>query len=176
MPAQKAHANDPPTLRMVLTDISDQVLREAQVKHLNRVLRTISACNEDLVRARSEADLLGDICRDIVEIGSYLLAWVAEADPTFPGASTPIAWAGDETSYLVHARLDHDPDHLRYCLVSAALGSQRSQVCNRLNATPECAFGELSELGAQSVLSLPLQNDGRLYGALTIFSTQSDAF
>lgn len=169
-------SNGKESTSVLIRDISDQVRREAQVKHLNRVLRTISACNEDLVRARSEAELLGDICRDIVEIGDYQLAWVAVADPTLPGATTPIAWAGDEAAYRAHARLDHDPDHLRACLVSAALATLRSQICNRLNATPECTFGELSELGVQSVLSLPLLNEGRLYGALTIFSTKPDTF
>ncbi len=161
---------------ILVRDISDQVRREAQIKHLNRVLHTISACNEDLVRARSEVDLLSDICRDIVEVGGYLLAWVAVADTTRPGAATPIAWAGSQAAYQAHAALDGDPEHMRHCLVVAALNSHRTQICNRFNTTPECHFRELSGLGVHSALSLPLLNDDLLYGALTLFSSQPDAF
>ncbi len=160
----------------LIRDISDQVRGEAHIKHLNRILRTVSACNEILVRAHSEAELLGDICHDIAKIGGYLLAWVARPDAATPDATTPVAWAGDESALQLHARLEHDPEHRRHCLVGAALASRRTQICNQINATPECRFSELSELGVQSVLALPLLNDGRLHGVLTIFSTQADAF
>lgn len=160
----------------LIRDITVQVQREDQIKHLNRILRTVSACNEALVRARSSADLLEEICRDIVEIGGYLLAWVAVADAPPSGASRPIAWFGNEAAYQVHAQLDHDPEHLRHCLVSAALANQRTQLCNRLNERPECSLGELSAIGVQSVLSLPLLNDDQLLGALTLFSTLPESF
>ncbi|MBI5331698.1 MAG: GAF domain-containing protein [Betaproteobacteria bacterium] len=164
----------PSGLRLAFTDISDQLRREAQIRHLNRILRTVSACNEDLVRARSEPDLLQDVCRDIVEIGGYLLAWVAEAAPK--GANTPVAWHGDKAAYQVHLAMDHDPDHLRHCLVNAALDTRQTQVCNQLNSTPECRFDELSRMGVAAALSLPLLNDGQVLGALTIFSSQTDNF
>ena len=159
---------------ILIRDISDQVRREAQIKHLNRVLRTISACNEDMVRARSKAELLGDICREIVDIGGHLLAWVAETAPG--GTSRPMAWHGNEKVLQAHAEMNADPQHLRHCLVSAALASRRAQMCNQLDTTPECTFRKLSELGVQSALSLPLINDETLHGALTIFSALPDAF
>jgi len=149
---------------------------EVQIKRLNRVLRTISACNEVLVRARNEAELLNDICRDVVEIGGYMLAWVAIADAGPVGASTAIAWFGNEAIHQTHIRLAHDPEHLRHCLVHGAMASRRTQLCDQVNMAPECGLGELHELGVQAALSLPLLNNGELHGALTIFSTQAEAF
>lgn len=161
---------------ILIQDISERVRREAQIKHINRILRTVSACNEDLVRARNEADLLDAICRDIVEIGGYLLAWVAVPDVASAGTNQPIAWSGSKAIFQAHRELDHDPEHLRNCLVSAALRTRHTQICNHLNATPECSFSELSLLGVQSALSLPLLNDELQLGALTIYATQADAF
>ncbi|OGR00171.1 MAG: hypothetical protein A2505_03210 [Deltaproteobacteria bacterium RIFOXYD12_FULL_55_16] len=155
-------------------DITKRQAAENEIKHLNRTLRTISSCNQNLVHARSEADLLQAICRDIVEVGGYILAWVAVEAPA--GMNTPLAWYGNQAVHQTHAKLDNDPKHLRHCLVSAALSSRRTQVCNQLNTTPECDFSELSELGVQSILSMPLLNDGQLHGALTIFSTQPNTF
>jgi DNA-binding response OmpR family regulator len=44
---------------------------EVQIQRLNRTLRTVSICNQDLVRARNEEDLLNAICRHIVKTGGY---------------------------------------------------------------------------------------------------------
>lgn len=155
-------------------DISKRQAAENEIRQLNRTLRTISACNQNLVHARSEAELLQIICRDIVEVGGYLLAWVAVETPA--GGNTPLAWYGNQAVHQAHAEMDSDPKHLHHCLVSAALSSRHTRVCNQLNTTPECDFTELSELGVQSILSMPLLNDGQLHGALTIFSTQPNTF
>lgn len=155
-------------------DITKQQMAENEIKQLNRTLRTISACNQNLVHARTETDLLQAICHAIVEVGGYLLTWVTAEAPA--GASTPLAWYGNETLYQAHVKMENDPAHLRHCLVSSALNSRRTQICNQLKATSECGFGELGELGVQSILSLPLLNNGHFHGALTIFSAQSEIF
>ncbi len=160
----------------VYEDVSERIERETRIKHLNRVLRTISACNEDLVRARSEDDLLVTVCRDIVEIGGHMLAWVA-----YPGEGTqsrPIAIAhfGDETVFQSHAELEHDPEHDRHCLTMIAMRERHTASCNRLMDRPECSFDKLHQIGVNSVLALPLLNDGRLHGVLTVFSAATDAF
>lgn len=43
---------------------------------VNRALRVLSAGNRTLVRAEMEKSLLDDICRVVVEVGDYLMAWV----------------------------------------------------------------------------------------------------
>lgn len=160
----------------VYEDVSERIEREARIKHLNRVLRTISACNEDLVRARSEADLLSAVCRTIVEIGGHLLAWVSYPGENTEGLPIAVAHFGDEAVFQKHAQLEHDPEHGRYCLAAVAMRERHTASCNRLTDRPECRFDQLRQIGVNSILALPLLNDGRLFGVLTVFSATPDAF
>jgi hypothetical protein len=54
--------------------------RTADLTHANRALRTISDCNQELIRAESERELLNRLCRSIVTNGGYRMAWVGYAE------------------------------------------------------------------------------------------------
>ena len=47
--------------------------RTAELAKVNRALKTLSECNQALVRATEERDLLHDICQILVEVGGYRL-------------------------------------------------------------------------------------------------------
>ncbi|MGC1518241.1 MAG: response regulator, partial [Azonexus sp.] len=100
----------------VYEDVSERLEHETQIKWLNRILRTISACNEDLVHAKCEEDLLKEVCRDIVEIGGHLLASVAYPGENPEELPRTVSHYGDETVFRLHAELDDDPDHSLRCL------------------------------------------------------------
>ncbi|WP_256992964.1 PAS domain S-box protein [Methylococcus capsulatus] len=57
-------------------DITEVKRSEQALRRLNRVLETIIGCDSVLVRARSEAELLGEMCRVIADAGGYGKAWV----------------------------------------------------------------------------------------------------
>ena len=50
--------------------------RTQTLERVNRALRVLSRCNQALVRAVDEDELLHSVCRTIVEVGEYKLAWV----------------------------------------------------------------------------------------------------
>ena len=163
-------------LQSISRDITERVERETQIRRLNTALRTLSACNIALVHARSEDELLQNVCRQIVETGSYLLASVqypgeAEGEPPRPGIRF-----GEEAVWRRHAELAKKPEHAHVCLTTAALRTRKTQVCNKLHEMPECAFGPLLEAGARSILALPLLHGDDVHGALTIFAASPDAF
>ena len=174
----------------IVRDITQRKQHEEQINNLNRILRTISACNQDLVRAGSETDLLQAICRNIIEVGGYQLAWVAYADSPQSGAVITAAQWGDAALYRIHAELEQDPDHARHCLTRVTLAERQTATCNRLLETDECGFGRLYEAGVQAILALPLLTveqpapvagetpliRGELLGALTVFSANPNAF
>jgi HD-GYP domain-containing protein (c-di-GMP phosphodiesterase class II)/CHASE3 domain sensor protein len=58
-------------------DIIERKKAERELQRVNRALKTVSECNQALVRAKDESDLLNSICRIIVEEGGYRLAWVS---------------------------------------------------------------------------------------------------
>lgn len=159
----------------IVRDITERKQREAQIRRLNRILRTISACNEDLVRACKEGDLLQALCRDIVDVGEYQLAWVAYADT--PGADMPPAVAryGDEAVFRIHAALTGDPLHAPYCPTRIALRDGKLALFHPGRDEGEWS-DRLAQAGVRAILSLPLEAGGQRLGALTIFSTHAEAF
>ncbi|WP_295443206.1 HD domain-containing phosphohydrolase [uncultured Thiodictyon sp.] len=83
----------------VYDDVTERVEREARIRRLNRTLRTISVCNQVMVRARAEDELLQAICHDLVEVGNYLVVWIAYPDPAGPAGQRTVAWWGDEAAF-----------------------------------------------------------------------------
>ena len=93
----------------VYEDVTGRVEREARIRRLNRTLRTVSACNQDLVRARCEDDLLQAICRDLAEVGQHPLVWVAYPDAAGPGGLRTIFAYGDQGARRDLDDLDPQP-------------------------------------------------------------------
>ncbi|MDB5892572.1 MAG: sensor-containing diguanylate cyclase/phosphodiesterase, partial [Rhodoferax sp.] len=60
-------------------DVSHRLRTERELASVSRAQRMLSACNESLIRATSEAGLLHEICRITVDIGGYAMAWVGHA-------------------------------------------------------------------------------------------------
>ena len=81
-------------------DITGPKRAEQEVQRSNRSLRMISACNQALVRALEEKELLDEICRMVVNVGGYRMAWVGFAEPDKKKSVNPVAQAGFEQGYL----------------------------------------------------------------------------
>ncbi len=104
-------------LLAVVTHIALKRIREAfqlqvalqLVRDTNRTLTVLSNCNQALVRAASERELMDDMCRILVEEGGYTLAWIGVVDADPPRTVRPTAAHG-HTAYLddLHIALD-DP-------------------------------------------------------------------
>jgi len=60
-------------------DVTERKRAEQTLKGLNRALRTLSSCNEVLVRATDEAQLLAEMTRTVCEVGGYSIAVVGYA-------------------------------------------------------------------------------------------------
>ncbi|MDP2795131.1 MAG: response regulator, partial [Sulfurisoma sp.] len=164
-------------LNLLNESLEDQVRgRTAELEQTNRALRILFACNVALVHARSEEELFQTVCRQIVEIGGYLLAWVeypgaAEGDSPRVGA-----WFGDAAAWRCHAEMATTPEHADHCLAAIALRTRETRVCNNLHEMPECAFGLLREAGVAAILALPLLHNGEIHGVLITFASVADAF
>ncbi|HKL48470.1 MAG TPA: PAS domain S-box protein, partial [Desulfuromonadales bacterium] len=81
----------------IMQDISYYKTAEAEMRRLNQTLRMVSRCNEALVRAEDEKELLESILRHLVESGGYALAMVwysGHGDDYFPPVIYPEKAAG----------------------------------------------------------------------------------
>jgi putative nucleotidyltransferase with HDIG domain len=86
----------------------DDVALRGKVTELADAMRTLSAltaCNEALVRAESEPQLLQAICKIAVEQGGYLMTWVGYAEHDEEKSVRPVAFAGEGSRYLSDIRI-----------------------------------------------------------------------
>jgi GAF domain-containing protein len=73
---------------------------EEKLARLNRTLQTVNECNQALVRATEEYELLRSVCRILVEFGGLRMAWVGYREFNEDKTVRPVAQAGYEAGYL----------------------------------------------------------------------------
>lgn len=150
-------------IRYTLVDITD-------LRRVNRAIRTLSACNQALVRARDEAQLLETMCSEIVIVGQYPFACVSYLTPD--GGLHVKATSGSPCQCI------RDADGVRISqeamkLVRASLFSDAPQIIRNLPTPPTGTFPK----GECSLISLPLAGrDGTTIGALAILARDTGAF
>lgn len=148
----------------------------ADLRQMNRTLRVLSLCNEALVRAQNEPDLLQAICSNLVEIGGYRAAWVGYKRHDEDGS----------VALMAHAGADRDFVH-RLKISWAEAGSSPSGTAIREGrpvfarlTDPDPALGpwqaEALRRGIAALMALPLVGRGEILGNLSIYSSESDAF
>ncbi len=155
-----------------------QHIMENELKRLNRALLALSNCNQALLHANNEMELLNDICRIVVEIGGYKMAWVGYAEHDEGKSVRPVAQAGFEEGYLETVKLTWaDVEHGRGptgtairtgepCLVNDVTGDTRFLLWRE----------EAIKRGYTSNQSFPLKAGDRVFGALAIYSAIPEAF
>ncbi len=150
--------------------------RTQELSRVNQTLRVISDCNQVLVRATSEDELVREICRVIHERGGYRMAWVGYANGDGGTAVRPIASAGWEDGYLTATHgtwTDADCGPTGHCI-----RTRTTCFCRDYLVDPDTAprRAQALERGYRSAIALPLVADGEAFGALTIYADCADAF
>jgi len=146
----------------------------------NRALKTLSACNHVLLGAKSEQELLGHMCRAIVEVGGYHAAWVGLAAHDAAKTIQPLASAGIglETVRGFKVVWDGGKPHGRGP-VGRAIRENRTVVVTDTMADPDMMAWrqDIGQDGPLSMVSLPLRGeDGAAFGMLCIDARGARAF
>jgi PAS domain S-box-containing protein len=76
-----------------LIDLAERKAHEQEIERLNRVYFVISQVNQALVRVKSRDELFREVCRVLVEIGRFRIAWVGWLNPETK-LIDPVAVAG----------------------------------------------------------------------------------
>jgi GAF domain-containing protein len=139
-----------------------------------RAQRMISECNQALVRATSEVELLERVCRSIVEIGGYPLAWVGLREQAAPERLVVAACAGGDSAFLWAAQASGVGPGQDSGPIASALRTGRPVVCSDFQTDPKaCACrGNALERGYGSMIALPLMSGPLTLGVLATHSTR----
>lgn len=161
-------------------DITERKLATMESARINRALQLLSSCNQVAARAESEKQLTDEICRLIISVGGYRLAWIGYAEEDAFRSITPAAMAGgaEDVAYAGSLGLSWD---------EAAPGGQgpagrtvRSGQASTIgNIEQDSAFSSWREAalqrGYRSGICLPLRNKSKTFGVLALYSAAEHA-
>lgn len=145
---------------------------------IDRSLKAISACNQIMLHAQTEEDLLKDICQTIVDIGGYSMCWVGYLQDDKKQKILPVASAGNVGNY-VH--------NLKISLTHPQQGSGPTGLSIRTGSPVVVRDVDSDEFykpwrkaalrqGYKSSMSVPLIDNGKAFGSLGIYSSETCVF
>ncbi|MBZ5513347.1 MAG: PAS domain S-box protein [Acidobacteriia bacterium] len=159
-------------------DITDRKRAEVELHRVNRALRTLSECNQTMVRARDESELLQEICRILVEEGGYRLAWVGFAEQDEAKTVRPVAHSAVEEGYVENLKITWADTDRGRGPTGTAIRTGQPTVCRNMLEDPR--FGpwreEAARRGYASSCALPIILGSEPIGALAVYSPAPDAF
>lgn len=145
----------------------------------NQSLKALSQGNRALAHATDEQELLDDICRIIVEVGNYKLAWVGYAVHDENKSIQPVAQYGYEKDYIENLNLTWaDQVHGRGPAGTALRTSNFSLVGNTMTDPSFKPWrNEAIKQGYGSVAGFPLLDKrNKAFGVLTIYAPEVNSF
>ena len=164
------------TVRRMLGGMTDVTLRlqaDRELARLSRAQRMLSACNEALIRADSEAALLRGVCRVSVEIGGYAMAWVGYAREDADKSIDVMAHAGDDADFMKGIAMSWAEDGPNGCGPAArTIRSGELMIVEDIAQDPSFApwLDDAIASGFRGVACLPLRDKTRTFGFFYLYA------
>jgi len=162
----------------IARDVTARRQAERTLIKVNRALQALSSCNGALIHATDERGLLDEMCKIIVDLSGYCVAWVGYVEPGVRRAVRPVAYHGQEPGSAVTVAAVWSDDAAAGSPVGLAVRTGRAQVVQ--DVAREVADvpwrAHALKLGCRSVLVAPLASEGRVLGVLSIHATEVEAF
>jgi two-component system, cell cycle sensor histidine kinase and response regulator CckA len=151
--------------------------REELIK-AKRVIQALSESNDAVIHIEDEAELLNAICRIVVDMGGYRMAWVGYAEDDRDQTVTPVVRYGYEDDYLEAVKLTWKDTERGRGPVGTCIRTGIPSIIRSVGGQAEFApwKAEALKRGYASAIGLPLILDSRRLGALAIYSSETDAF
>ncbi len=160
------------------SEIAEHRKTTAILQRTARALEVLSECNQALVRARSEPELLEKICEIIVGTGRYRLAWVGYAESDPEKRVRPVGQAGFEAGYLDTLHITWDDVERGRGPTGTAIRTGMPSISKDILTDPRFSVwrDQASKRGYASSIALPLKTADTVIGALNIYAAEADAF
>lgn len=146
-------------------------------ERLDRALMTLSRCNQALVRAQDADQLRQEMCRLLVEVGGYRLAWISAAERDEWQTVRPVAQYGFDDGFLQLAKATWADTARGQGPTGKAIRTGIPQVIqNAQSPAVEPWRDEALKRGYASGIALPLRDGAAVSGALTVYAGEPNAF
>jgi putative nucleotidyltransferase with HDIG domain len=131
-----------------------------------------------LIHSTSESELLNGICHAAVGNGGYRMAWVGYVEHDEAKSIRLMAQYGFEDGYVAKTSISWSDDELGNGPSGRALRSGKIQISQNIAEDPTMLpwREEALKRGYSSSIALPLIENEKSFGVLTIYSSDIDAF
>ncbi|MFA4956237.1 MAG: ATP-binding protein [Candidatus Methanoperedens sp.] len=149
---------------------------EEELCKVNRALKTLSESNRALVRSTDESELIHRICRIIVEIGGYRLAWIGFAQQDESKSVRLAAQYGYETGYLETHNISWAKTE--GSAMGRAVITGKSQILRNIltDSNHISLRAEAVRWGYASYIAIPFAINSQPVGVINIYAKEPDAF
>ncbi len=165
--------------RTALLKMEIEVRKEAEEKviRFNRVYEILSSINKTIVHVRELDKLFNEACRTAVEIGLYSMVWIGLVDEK-DNSIKPAAWKGDTKGYIEDLVISLDKDEAELGTIGKAVKGNHCVVSNDIENDESMRIRHHRALkkNFRSVLSFPLEKNGKAVGAISFYSCQKNFF
>jgi PAS domain S-box-containing protein/putative nucleotidyltransferase with HDIG domain len=162
----------------ILSDITEQTKAKLHFIRLNRMYRTISRCNQVLVRTGDELELAHEMCRVLVEEGGFCAAWVGYAETSGAKCIRPTAAVGIDPGEIEAMKLTWEDNEVGHGPMASAIRTGEIVASRDILIDPRWAHWNepARRLGFSTATAIPLRVNGFVLGGLEIFAAEADAF
>ncbi|MDD5471643.1 MAG: MASE3 domain-containing protein [Sideroxydans sp.] len=151
---------------------------EQSLHHANRALKTLSAGNKTLLHAREERALLEAMCREAVEKGGYLLAWVGYVQQDEARSIKPEVWHAVQAGYMESLLSTWQDIALNKGPSGVTVRSGQTTICQNIATDPLFASWRdvAMQYGYRASIALPLHDNGTTFATLSLYADTTNAF
>jgi PAS domain S-box-containing protein len=151
---------------------------QEELRRLNRTLLALNDSNRAQLQAQSETELLEDVCRIITATCGHAMVWIGFAENDRAKTVRPVACAGFDEGYLDTLHISWDDTERGRGPTGTAIRTGQPNQCTHILTAPRFIpwRDEALKRGFASSLALPLMENGKAFGAVTIYSRQAAGF
>lgn len=159
-----------------ITDITMRKQAEAELKRLNRMLKALIRSNQALSHATAEAAYLHEVCRLVLEDCGNAIVWIGRAAHDDERSVIPVACAGIDADDLKTLEVKWDDGG--NSLIGTAIRTGEPCIRRNIFTDPKLARWRESagRRGYVSSMAIPIRVQNEIWGAISIYSAQTDAF
>ncbi len=159
-------------------DITERRQFYANLGRLNRELVAIKECNRALVKARTEQELLGSICRIVCEVAGYRMAWIGMAEHDEARSVRPVAWSSYNQDYVARIRATWGEDERGKGPTGMSIKTGRTVFIQDFVDDARMAPWRENALknGYRSCIAIPLLDGDTAFGSFMLYSDRTDGF
>jgi PAS domain S-box-containing protein len=162
----------------VIQDITERRQAEARLRRLNNELLAIKECNKAMIRAKTELELVNDICQIVCDMTEFRMAWIGMAEHDQRKSVRPVGWSGRDQGYVAKANVTWSDEESGKGTMGTAIRTGRTVIMRDLQNNPTMKLWResLIDLGYRSMIAIPLIDSGKAFGAFGVYMDDPEGF